>query len=220
MAAAVASGYGAARGLEMALSFARDDFWDPEPLHRAVTRLGLVRGERMERILETHLPRSRIEDCPMPLVVSAVSVPLLAPRLLTEGPLARAVRASCAVPFVIQPVRLGGELLWDGGVKIDAPLRALVQRAPLRAAILHFASWSEPTVPPRLRREIAFAERAGVRVHLARTRYPRIDPDRLDRAPEAVAAGAESARRLIARFSRAGGTAGDTPPLIRAVLPA
>ena len=190
----------------MALSFTRDDFWDPEPLHRAVARLGLVRGERLERILEAHLPHARIEACPLPLVIAAVSVPPLVPRLLTEGPLARAVRASCAIPFVLQPVPLGGELLWDGGVKIDAPLRALVHRldgsgAPLRDAILHVASWREPTVPPRLRRDIAFAERAGVRVHVARTRYPRIEPDSLRRAPEAVEAGAESARRLIARLA-------------------
>ncbi|MEZ0230418.1 MAG: patatin-like phospholipase family protein, partial [Planctomycetota bacterium] len=108
VAAIVASGLGASRGLDMALSFTRDDFWDPEPLHRAVARLGLVRGERLERILEAHLPHARIEACPLPLVIAAVSVPPLVPRLLTEGPLARAVRASCAIPFVLQPVPLGG----------------------------------------------------------------------------------------------------------------
>jgi len=201
VAAAVASGLGAARGLEMALSLARDDFWDPDPLPRALARLGRVRGARFEALLERHLPRARIEDCPLPLVVTAVSLPLLAPRLLVRGPLARAVHASCAVPLLLQPVRLGGELLWDGGVQVDAPLRAVLERTrEVKRAILHVAGWRDPRTSPRLRREIRDAEQKGVRVHVARTRYPRVDPDHLERAPEAVAAGAASARALLARL--------------------
>lgn len=202
VAATVASGLGAARGLELALSLVREDFWDPDSLAGALRRLGRVRGARLEALLERTLPHARIEDCPLPLVISAVTVPFLTPRLLRRGPLARAIHASCAVPLLLQPVTIAGELLWDGGVKVEAPLRGLIERTPLREAILHVASWRDPVIPPALRREIAFARRAGVALHVARTRYPRIDPDRLERAPEAVAAGAESARRILASLTR------------------
>jgi NTE family protein len=196
-AAAVASGLPAERALEMALALRREDFWDPDPLLPAALRLGRVRGARFEDLLRRHLPRERIEDCRIPLVISAVSLPFLAPRLLARGPLATAIHASCAVPFLLQPVRFGNELLWDGGVRIEAPLQAVLQRSEVKRAIVHVAGWRANGISPSLRREILQARRSGVEVHVARTLYPAVDPDHLDRAPAAVAAGAESARRLL-----------------------
>jgi NTE family protein len=167
-------------------------------------RLGRVRGERFERLLERHLPCATIETCPLPLLISAVSVPFLGPRILSRGPLARAVHASCAVPLVLQPVRFEGRLLWDGGIRIEAPLAALADRAPLARAILHVAGWREPAVSPSLRREIGRVRASGVEVIVATTRYDRVDPDRLDRAPAAVEAGAVSARRLLDELVHSG----------------
>ena len=197
-AAAVASGLPAERALDMALALRREDFWDPDPPLHAALRLGRVRGARFEDLLERHLPCKRIESCRIPLVISAVSLPFLAPRLLERGPLATAIHASCAVPFLLQPVRFGNELLWDGGVRIEAPLRAVLERSGARRAIVHVARWRTTNgISPSLRREIAQARRSGVEVHVARTLYPPVDPDHLDRAPVAVQAGAESARRLL-----------------------
>lgn len=206
VAAAMASGLGAERGVELALGLRPRDFWDPDSLAGSVMRLGRVRGERFESILRERLPAARIEDCPRPLVVATTALPLLTPVLLGRGPLARAVRASCAVPLVLQPVRLEGRLLVDGGVVTEAPLRALVERHSLERVILHVAGWERPGGPPPLdpglRRAIAWARARGVVVSLARTVYPRLEPDRLERAGEAVAAGERSAGRLLETVAR------------------
>jgi predicted acylesterase/phospholipase RssA len=116
------------------------------------------------------------------------------------------VRASCAVPLLLQPVRLGGRLLVDGGVSIEAPLRALIERAGLERAIVHIGSWERLGGPPPidrgLKRAIAWARARGVRVHVARTVYPRLEPERLERAPEAVARGERSGRALVETLDR------------------
>ncbi len=202
VAAAMASGLSAAQGLEFACSFKPTDFWDPDSLAGSVLRLGRVRGQLFERILGENLLVGRIEDCPRPLVIATTALPLMTPLILSRGPLARAVRASCSVPLIFQPVRLGANVLVDGGLVIEAPLRAIVERHRIERAILHFAWWHRATGPvrmsPALKREIAWARSRGVEVTVARTEYPRIEPERLDGVDEAIAVGKRSAERLLA----------------------
>jgi NTE family protein len=45
--------------------------------------------------------------------------------VLREGELAPSIRASCSVPGVFIPVELGGQLLVDGGVTNNLPVRVL-----------------------------------------------------------------------------------------------
>jgi NTE family protein len=204
VAAALASGMTAKDAFERALVVSASDFWDPDPWPSALVRLGLVRGDRIERILEQEYPVARIEDCPRPLVVTATALPLLEPLALSRGPLARTVRASIAVPFLIQPVDVEGRLCVDGGVRNEAPLGAVLDRTPLDAVVVHAASWGRHdarTKPPRLASDLARAVRKararGVRVFVSRTVYPRLEPDKLHRAGEAVLAGERSARALL-----------------------
>jgi predicted acylesterase/phospholipase RssA len=164
-----------------------------------------VCGDRIERILEREYPVARIEDCPRPLVVTATALPLLEPLALSRGPLARAVRASMAVPFLIQPVAVEGRLCVDGGVRNEAPLGAVLDRTPLDAVVVHAASWrrrdSRTKDPPRLKPDLARAVKKararGVRVLVWQTVYPRLEPGSLHRGGEAVLAGERSARALL-----------------------
>jgi NTE family protein len=207
VAAALASGMTAKDTFERTLFESTTEFWDPDPWPSAIVRLGLVRGDRIERILEKVYPVARIEDCPRPLVVTATALPLLEPLALSRGPLARSVRASMAVPFLIQPVDVEGRLCVDGGVRNDAPLSAVLDRTPLDAVVVHAAYWRRPEErtkdPPRLTSDLARAVRKararGVRVLVSKTVYPRLEPDKLHRAGEAVLAGERSARALLER---------------------
>ncbi len=66
-----------------------------------------------------HLARllpARIEDLDRPFGVGVIDRDG-APRIVTEGPLAEAVAASCAMPGVFRPVLLGGEAFRDGGAR-------------------------------------------------------------------------------------------------------
>lgn len=208
VAACLASGLGAERGIDLALGLRRADFWDEDHALGTILRLGRVRGARFEKLLEERLPVARIEACPRPLLIATTVLPLLEARVLSSGPLARTVHASCAVPLLLQPVRLGRELHVDGGVRSEAPVRALVERYRPASLIVHVGSWARekgarrggpPPLDPGLARSIQHARARGTRVVVARTVYPRLDPDRLERAGDAVLAGERTARRLLAR---------------------
>jgi len=67
----------------------------------------------------------RIEDLPIPLAVLATDLATGEPVVLREGPLGESVAASCAIPGVFAPVKLGGRLLVDGGVHQNLPLHLL-----------------------------------------------------------------------------------------------
>jgi NTE family protein len=62
------------------------------------------------------------EDLGTPLAVSAVDLLAGEEVMLHSGPLLPAVRATCAVPGVLPPERLGGRCLVDGGVMNVLPV--------------------------------------------------------------------------------------------------
>lgn len=66
----------------------------------------------------------RIEDLPIPLRIAATDAATGEPVLLTRGPLATALRASMAVPFLFPPVRIDGQRLVDGVVSDPLPVAA------------------------------------------------------------------------------------------------
>jgi len=92
------------------LSLRRQDFWDPWP------GMGLLRGRLFRRRLERLLPVTTFEDCPIRLTLSVHDLVFNRVRVLSAGPLAEAIHASCAVPFLFQPVWLGFRPHFDGGV--------------------------------------------------------------------------------------------------------
>ncbi len=68
--------------------------------------------------------------------------------LLTEGPLPEAVAASCAIPYVFQPVTLGGRRLWDGGAVDRLGLAGWRRWRPGRPALVHWVEGTRGTEPP------------------------------------------------------------------------
>jgi len=96
------------------LSLSRADFWDPTP------GLGLLAGRLFRAKLESLLPHREFDACRAPLAVSVFDMKTRRTRVLTNGALAPALHASCAVPFMFHPVRHLGTLLLDGGV-LDRP---------------------------------------------------------------------------------------------------
>lgn len=78
-----------------------------------------------EDIFPTAVPVLRdmtFEELVIPLVVSAVDLVEGEEVVLHSGPLLPAVRATCAVPGVLPPERLGGRYLVDGGVMNVLPV--------------------------------------------------------------------------------------------------
>ena len=89
-------------------------FWDPG------LGLGLLRGRKFRDLLARIARVPTLEACRLPVVVSVFDAFARQTRVLRCGPLADTLYASCAVPFLFQPIRINGRLYWDGGIQ-DRP---------------------------------------------------------------------------------------------------
>lgn len=97
-------------------------------LHRAA----LVEGGRVERWLErTLFHGATFADLRVPLHVTCTDVNTGELVVLRSGSLARAVRASCALPLVTRAVKVGGHTLIDGGFVSPVPVAPLMTEADL-----------------------------------------------------------------------------------------
>lgn len=86
------------------------------------TDKGLLNFDKMERLLVMMIGDIEFSDLEIPFGVAAMDFNTGEPIFLTEGPVARAVHASCAVPGIIEPVFLNGRYLVDGGVVDNLPV--------------------------------------------------------------------------------------------------
>ena len=183
-----AAGVPAGRLCRELLALRRQDFWDPAP------GLGLLRGARFRALLAGLLPVATFEACPRPLAVSAFDLVRRRTAVLDAGPLAPAIYASCAAPFLFQPIRIGGQLLLDGGVR-DRP--GLGGRGPPGRLLHHHLTsrspWRRPGSP-------ALRAPAGPDLEVvALEGLPRLGPFRLERAAEAMALAADGLRAALGR---------------------
>lgn len=87
-------------------------------------RGGLVKGVRLGRFLEEHLPAT-FEELPVPLAVTATAIEDGDERVFRSGPLIPAIRASAAFPGVFEPVEVEGTYYLDGGIVDSVPVEAI-----------------------------------------------------------------------------------------------
>jgi NTE family protein len=173
---------------EELLALRRADFWDPWPGR------GLLRGARFRARLEALLPVRTFEECARPLAVSAYDVAARRTEVLRSGPLAPAVHASCAVPILFHPVRIGSRTYADGGVLDRHGLAGL---GPGERVLYHHLTSRSPW-----RRK----DDPGLRVpdlpslrSVAIEGLPRVGPFRLSRGPAAMERAADAMRSALAR---------------------
>jgi NTE family protein len=141
-----AAGMTAAQLAERLIALRRDDFWDPE------FGAGLLAGKKFDAILRAMLPVSSMRACRVPIAISAFAIAARSTHVLRDADLAHAIRASCAVPGMFHPVRVGPRAYWDGGI-LDRPGLAGIG-AGERVLFHHIAARSPwrakpPEQPPR-----------------------------------------------------------------------
>jgi NTE family protein len=106
-----AAGVEPGRMVEELTALRRADFWDPG------FGLGLLKGRLIDAKLRELLPVETFEKCAVPAQMSVTDLLRWRAEVIEEGDLATAIRASCAFPGLIQPVRIGGRPKFDGGIK-------------------------------------------------------------------------------------------------------
>ncbi len=89
-----------------------------------VSRLGLASNHRLGNLVERVFESRQFEDLRIPLAVIATDLTSGEPVVFTQGNLVDAIRASCAFPGLFEPVEIGTRCLADGGLVAPVPTRA------------------------------------------------------------------------------------------------
>jgi NTE family protein len=109
----------------LAYQVTKEDIFDFSILY---SKLGPVQGDKLEEFLKTKLKVKKLEDLELPLYPVATDLMTGETVTLMKGSLARAVRASSAIPGVFVPVQFAGRTLIDGGVTNNLPIEIARQK--------------------------------------------------------------------------------------------
>lgn len=104
-----------------AFSLQKEDLFDYGML-TAVMGMGLAKGDKLEAFVKGKMAVQDIEQLKIPFAAVATDLNWGTKVVLDHGSIARAVRASSAIPGVFQPVSHMGKLLVDGGVVDNIPI--------------------------------------------------------------------------------------------------
>jgi len=217
-----------AAGLEPAeisaelLSVARADFWDPGWPFSA-RGFGFLAGEKLAARIARALPVHGFAECRVPLSLGVYGLADGRTRHLKSGALVPAVRASCAVPYMFQPVEIGGRTYWDGGFGEKTPLAPFIEAGDVDAVVVSYlpprdaepggkrrnplsflpkpsALLAETPSDERIERDraaVAILRERGVRVLVLGPTPVKLGPFSLERGEEAVRAGREGVGRIL-----------------------
>lgn len=189
----------------------KSQFWDPDPwptIAAKALRLfrgygGYLRGTGFAKLLD-QIPRQRIEDCSVPLLISATNLTERREEIFTRGDLAAAIHASGAVPVLFKPVKIGRAYYVDGGVVNKAPVKAMADLCRVDRVLVHymasenigggegedflrkrFSPWHIQYLAVNIARQEAYRNQIemvrsrGIEVIEVRTDTPLLGPDRL-----------------------------------------
>jgi NTE family protein len=130
-----------------------DGLWGGSAVQR-LTTLARTRtylqpfGELRDRVAGI-LPVQRVEELAVRFQCVAASIERAAEHWFTEGPLAEVVLASCAVPGVLPPVRVGDEHFIDGGIVNSIPVSRAVLLGARKIYVLQVGRLEQALKPPR-----------------------------------------------------------------------
>ncbi len=106
-----AYGYNAYQLQKMALSIGKSDIVDI-----AMPDNGFIKGEKLAEYVNSMVRSTPIEKMRIPFYAVATNVPSGQEVVFGKGDTGTAVRASCSIPGVFRPARIGDRMYVDGGV--------------------------------------------------------------------------------------------------------
>jgi NTE family protein len=210
----------------------KSDFWDPDSiftiLKRALTMFrgysGYLKGNKFADLLKS-IPCKRIQDCPVPLVISTTNLTNYKEECFSKGNLMKVVQASGAVPMLFKPVEIEGKLYVDGGIANKAPVQALADLIEPKRIIVHFitsdnidtkrpvngfldkrfAPWHVHRLAFTVARQEAYKrqldilKKRGIEVIEVKTEAPSVGPNSLNKGPLAYNQSRETALGILSK---------------------
>jgi len=113
----------------------------------AIPKLGLIDSGGIHRFIKEHLHARNIGDLKKPFAAVCSDLVTGEKVVLTKGPLALAVQASCSLPVVFTPTEVDGRMLIDGGYVSQIPVLAAKEDLNARVVVavdVNYKSNSEP----------------------------------------------------------------------------
>jgi len=215
---------------EILLRLKKSDFWDPDPMPFILKRAlklfrgysGYLRGRGFAARLLEHIPTKQIQDCPLPLVITATDLTHEREELFTRGDLAKRIQASGAVPILFKPVEIDGSFYVDGGMVNKAPVQALADLIQPEKIIVHFIAssnfegpsnsflnkkmtpWHIHSLAVNISRQKAYQnqcdiiQQRGIEIIEVRTNAPGVDPNSLENGISAYNKARETGKSILA----------------------
>ena len=197
------------------LSIGMTDLVDlPMPWDASGRPGGLIRGKRMERKLDRILTAGTFDDCRFDFAATAFDLDERRLHAFDSGPLAPAVRASCALPGMFAPAPIGDHVYWDGGTVEKVPLAPLASRDDIDVILVNYLSQASPPGPPtsiaaglraalhcliypEQQRVVDGLRERGIEVIVLAPDVPASGPGKLSRGPEIIDAATAETRRIL-----------------------
>lgn len=82
---------------------------------------GLIKGDKMEKLIKSWLKNSDFNDLKIPLTITTTDLITGREINIVSGSIIKAIRASLSVPAIFKPVEYNGKLLADGGLSNPLP---------------------------------------------------------------------------------------------------
>lgn len=165
---------------------AKPDFWDPG------IGFGFLKGQKFREKLSGFLKVSDFESCRVPVALSAYDIFQRETHVIKTGNLVNAVYASCAFPFLFQPININGRYYLDGGIKDRPGFASLMPNE--RVLYHHIKSRS----PWRKKNSAALKvpSRDNMQV-IAIDDIPRAGPNQMEQGPLAYEAAYQATKQLL-----------------------
>jgi NTE family protein len=208
----VAGGYAAGMTVSQLIEIGRSLRWR-DVGRVTLSRLGIQSNARMEEFVRARLPVKRFEETRIPLAIVAADLHSGSAVIMTEGDIAFAVRASCALPgWYVPVVDDHGRQLVDGGLVANIPTAAVRSLgADIVIAVDVNSEGAKFLGPPHsiigvLFQSIMVVQRTAAmhQLHDAdlviRPRTGHIRWDEMGRVDELVAIGEQAARSTLERI--------------------
>jgi NTE family protein len=87
-------------------------------------RTGIIKGERLERFLDSYIKDVKIQDLPIPFAALSTNIVTGVCHEVSKGNLTKAIRASTSLPGFLDITKLDDNYMIDGGVIQPVPIRA------------------------------------------------------------------------------------------------
>lgn len=86
-----------------------------------ISKSGFLKLDKFRKFLAKNLPVENIEQLSIPAIIAATDIEQQQEMPFTTGNIAERVTASCSIPLVFKPVKIGDTYYVDGGVLHNLP---------------------------------------------------------------------------------------------------